>query len=69
MKNRFISALLALTICLFTVFLSGCLALSYDTERQGPAMWIVEDKDGHRCYLFGTVHVGKTAMRFRCATL
>ena len=64
MKKRFISALLALTICLSAVFLSGCLALSYDTERQGPAMWIVEDKDGHRCYLFGTVHVGKNGNAF-----
>ncbi|MBQ7700131.1 MAG: TraB/GumN family protein [Clostridia bacterium] len=61
MKKAISVILLSVIICITSAALSGCLYMSYSQERQGPAMWIVEDKDGNRCYLFGTVHTAKNA--------
>lgn len=57
-------------ICLLiaaALSMQGCIStlLSYvQTERRGPAMWIVEDKEGHRCYLFATSHIGQNDSLF-----
>ena len=61
MKRKIAAALVFVILCISAASLHGCLPLSYAAERQGPAMWIVEDTDGHRCYLFGTVHTAKNA--------
>ena len=61
--KRFVCFLLCLLFILFSF--TGCFSLiNYQSERSGPAMWIVEDRDGHRCYLFGTVHTGKKTDAF-----
>lgn len=59
MRKKTALSVLCIIILILAAALHSCLPLSYDTTRRGPAMWIVEDKDGHRCYLFGTVSVGK----------
>ena len=59
MKRKITALLLCLILCFTAAALYGCLPLTYEQERIGPAMWIVTDKDGHRCYLFGTVHTAK----------
>ncbi len=59
MKKRISALLLCVITCFTAAALSGCLSLTYPQDRLGEAMWIVEDKDGNRCYLFGTVHTAK----------
>ena len=53
---------LALTFC-------GCGLLGGSEYRKGPAMWVVEDGEGHTCYLFGSIHVGKDARMFPFADI
>lgn len=64
MKKRISALLLCVIICFTSAALYGCLPFTYTQERQGPAMWIVTDRDGHRCYLFGTVHTAKNGDMF-----
>lgn len=63
MKRKVLHTVISVILCLASAALTGCLPLSYleNMDRQGPAMWIVEDKEGHRCYLFGTVNAAKSA--------
>lgn len=58
--KKFISALTAASLFISALFLQGCLPASYSQTRRGPAMWIVEDKNGARSYLFGSQHVNKS---------
>lgn len=56
-------------ISIFTAFflilpLAGCFGGRYTGGRRGPAMWVVEDADGGRCYLFGSIHVGRDGSMF-----
>ena len=63
--------IISIILCLIFVTFSftGCFSLigGYATERRGPAMWIVEDRDGNRCYLFATNHTGKASDEFPLA--
>ncbi len=60
--KKLVSIILAAAALLYcTVCLTGCLPSSYSQYRKGPAMWVVEDGDGHRCYLFGSQHVNASA--------
>lgn len=61
MKRKISLILISVLIFISAVSMSGCISFSYSQTRQGPAMWIIEDKEGHRCYLFGTVHTAKNA--------
>lgn len=64
MKKRILLFLCILLAAALSM--QGCLSslLSVQTERRGPAMWIIEDNDGHRCYLFGTFYAGKDDSMF-----
>ena len=58
--KRIISFLLCITVFASALCLSGCFQfLSLDNYSVYPALWIIEDRDGHRCYLFGTENTGK----------
>ena len=58
MKKVVSILILSALITAFAVSLCGCGLLSGSEYRKGPAMWVVEDQEGHTCYLFGSVHVG-----------
>ena len=63
--KKLIAVFLSVIIAAAAVLsLSGCFGYSYIRTRQGPAMWIVEDGSGNRCYLFGSIHIGKDDGRY-----
>ena len=68
--KKTVSVILLIAVCVsFAVSLYGC-GMFYDpNNRRGPAMWVVEDADGHICYLFGSVHVGKDDSMFPFADI
>ena len=59
--KRFTALLLCIMIAAGTLCLSGCFQFisSLSDYSSYPALWIIEDKEGHRCYLFGTNNTGK----------
>jgi len=63
MKKRSIAAILSALLAAALV-LPSCLPISYTSARSGPPMWIIENKEGVRAYLFGTVHTARDAGMF-----
>ena len=58
--KKIVSLLLCVILTSSAVCLSGCIRLlSLDEYSVYPALYIIEDKEGHRCYLFGTESTGK----------
>ncbi len=69
MKRAISVLILSALIVTFGATFCGC-GLFYDSGyRKGPAMWMVEDGEGHVCYLFGSVHVGKDDSMFPFADI
>ena len=57
--------LISLLTALFLLMpLAGCFGGRYTGARRGPAMWVVENDRGGRCYLFGSIHVGRDGSMF-----
>ncbi len=59
--KRVLSVILCIAATAGALMLSGCFQFisSLSDYSSYPALWIVEDQDGHRCYLFGTNNTGK----------
>lgn len=57
---------LILALCAVSTLFTGCISSIIgfigDGNRKGPAMWVVEDKEGNRAYLFGSIHIGTADM-------
>ncbi|MBQ1847103.1 MAG: TraB/GumN family protein [Clostridia bacterium] len=69
MKKAVSAVLLTAIFAALCVAFCGC-GLLYDSGyRKGPAMWMVEDADGHICYLLGSIHVGKDDSLFPFADI
>ena len=44
--------------------LTGCVSGLIGAQRSGPAMWIAEDANGHRCYILAAVGCGRDGSRY-----
>lgn len=63
MKKQILRVVSLVLLCAFTAA-SFCSCFEFYTvsNRMGPAMWVVEDADGNRIYLLGSIHIGTEDM-------
>ena len=61
--------LLAIVIITAALSVGECGLLNNTGNRNGPAMWVVEDEKGNICYLMGSIHVGKNSDMFPFADI
>ena len=69
MKKAISVILLTAIISALAAAFCGCGLIGGSEYRRGPAMWVVEDGEGHTCYLFGSIHVGKDTSMFPFADI